>query len=211
MHMLVVRHGCWAVALYAIACGSAAAHPHAWIDLRTTIILEDGRMKAIEEEWLFDEFHTVYALSAIKGRTDRTSLLDLARRNLTNLKPYGYFTEITVNGRKVETGMVDTFSSAMRGKRLWLRFVLPVAAAPDLKASAVTVAICDPTYYIEMLHQEAEPIYFRGEGSERCFGDIRPPKPSMREIARAAALDRGAAPDNGLGRLFAQKVMLTCR
>lgn len=205
------RVGFWAMALYAATCTAAAAHPHAWIDVRTTIILNGDRMQAIEEEWLFDEFHTVFALSAVKGRTDKASLLDLARRNLANLKPYGYFTEVTVNGSRAETGTVETFDSAMRGKRLWLRFVLPVALPPSLKSKPVLVSIYDPTYYIEMLHQEGEPIYFRGDNSDKCLGNIRPPKPTMREIARASALDRSATADTSLGRVFAQKVILTCK
>lgn len=197
--------------ILATIAAPAWAHPHAWIDLRTTFLMKDGRIAAIEEEWLFDEFHTSYALSAVKGRIDRASLLDLAGRNLTNLKPYGYFTEISAAGRAVKADTVTSFDSAVRDKRLWLRFVLPLVAPINPRAGPVTVAIFDPSYYIEMLHQEGEPVYFRGHGAEACFGDIRAPKPSMRDIGRAAALDRTATPDTSLGRLFAQRIAIRCK
>ncbi|MBT5298977.1 MAG: DUF1007 family protein [Rhodospirillaceae bacterium] len=39
---------------------SARAHPHAWIDLRSTVHLNgDGQIVGIEQEWLFDNFYTV--------------------------------------------------------------------------------------------------------------------------------------------------------
>ena len=191
---------------------AAKAHPHAWIDLRTTVILrDDGRISALEEEWLFDEFHTVYATESLgEHRHEKQALLGLARINLGNLKPYGYFTLLTVNGRETPLGAVGTFDSEMRGKRLWLKFTVPLAAPVDPRRQTVGFSIFDPSYYIEMLHQEGEPIFFRGPGADKCYGEIRAPRPTLQMVAKAAALDRGAKPDNSLGELFAQKVTVKC-
>ena len=62
--MLVLAQGLFAV--------SANAHPHAWIDLRSTVVLnEAGQAVALEQEWLFDDFYTAVASQAT-GSTDWT-------------------------------------------------------------------------------------------------------------------------------------------
>ncbi len=46
----------------------ARAHPHAWIDLRSTVVLDAaGRVTAIEQQWLFDQFYTVFVTDELSG------------------------------------------------------------------------------------------------------------------------------------------------
>ena len=52
-----------ALSIYiAIGSSTAQAHPHVWIDLTGTVVLDDaGRITAIEQQWLFDPLYTVFA------------------------------------------------------------------------------------------------------------------------------------------------------
>ena len=192
----------------------AAAHPHAWIDLRSTVILDDqGRMTGIEQEWLFDEFYTVFALEDLGTDTEAINkrLKELASVNLTNLQPYDYFTEVRANHGKVPLGTVGTFETTLRAGRLWLRFTVPLETPVDPRTSEVDFAVFDPTYYIEILHLEEEGLAFRGGAAGACTARIVPPNPSAETVMLAAAIDRKAKADNTLGALFAERVSITCR
>lgn len=194
--------------------GMAVGHPHAWIDLRSTVILDDaGQAIAIEQEWLFDPFYTVFVMEEA-GRdatAQKQALTDLARTNLKNLRDYDYFTEVRANGVKATLGTVREFESELRGDRLWMRFVVPLVDPIDPKASRLSFAVFDPTYYAEILHLEGDIIVFQGPTGSGCFGRIVPPNPNPEAVLLAQALDRGAAPDDTLGRIFAEWVEVTCK
>ncbi|MGF1627993.1 MAG: DUF1007 family protein [Kiloniellaceae bacterium] len=192
----------------------AVAHPHAWIDLRSTVVLDaEGRVVAIEQQWLFDEFYTVFALDGLKtpadGRDPR--LVELARVNLENLRPYGYFTEVRADGAKVTLGTVKEFETALRSGRLWLRFIVPLDKSIDPRREKASFSVFDPTYYIEILHMKDDVIAFHGAGANACSGRITPPNPTTETVMLAAALDRGAKADDTLGALFAETVVVQCR
>lgn len=188
----------------------AAAHPHVWIDLRGTVVLDaQGRVTAIEQEWLFDPFYTVFATEGLSGAED--ALTSLARENLGNLRSHDYFTEVRADGAKAPLGTVSVFESELRGGRLWMRFVVPLVTAIDPTKRVLTYAVFDPTYYIEILHLEDYVVAFRGAGASDCSGYIVPPSPSTEAVMLAQAMDRDAAPDNMLGGIFAERVEVSCR
>jgi hypothetical protein len=44
-----------------VRAGNALTHPHSWIDLRSRVIMNDeGRVAALELDWLFDDLYTAY-------------------------------------------------------------------------------------------------------------------------------------------------------
>ena len=203
-----------ALALLTAPAGGALAHPHAWIDLRSTVILDDqGRAVAIEQEWLFDEFYSMFVMDGlVEGENAEVgSLMELARRNLENLREYDYFTTVRAGGEKVALETVEDYESEMRGARLWMRFVVPLARPVDPRGDPLEFSVYDPTYYIEMLHLEGDVVAFRGAESGGCYGEIVPPDPDPETVALAQALDRNAQADSSLGRIFAEQVRVACR
>ena len=55
-----------------LAPGDTLAHPHAWIDLRSRVVLDDGgRVRALELDWLFDDFYTASSLRTSYRRAAR--------------------------------------------------------------------------------------------------------------------------------------------
>ena len=187
---------------------SAAAHPHAWIDLRSTVVLNDaGEAVALEQEWLFDDFYTAFAMEAA-GTTD---WMVLAAENLKSLRAYDYFTEVAADGKKVALDTVTKFSSEMRNGRLWLRFLVPLAKPVDPAKVKFSYAIFDPSYYIEILHMKGDIVAFSGTNSNGCAGQVIAPTPSTDMVMMARALDRNAKADNRLGRVFAERVDVSCR
>jgi len=199
---------------FAVGSSPARAHPHAWIDLRSTVVLDAaGRVTAIEQQWLFDQFYTVFATELPSGAagTRAEALTALTRSNLENLRSYDYFTEVRAGGAKVALGTVSEFESELREGRLWMRFVVPLATPVDPTKRALSFAVFDPTYYIEVLHLQGDLVAFRGGRAEGCFGRIVPPNPTIEAVLLAQSVDLDVTPDATLGSVFAERVEVTCR
>ena len=191
----------------------AQAHPHAWIDLRSQVLLDDeGRVRALELIWLFDDYYTVMVAEELGSSAPPTKeyLEGISKRNLTNLREYDYFTKITFNGEPQGIADVTRYDTEVYSGRLWMRFEVPLEQPIDPKAGEVAFSVYDPTYWIEILHLEAEPVVFSGAGAEGCLGKIIQPKPTFEQVALANALDTDETAGEGLGELFAEKVVVKC-
>lgn len=189
------------------------AHPHAWIDLRSQVLLDEkGHIRALQMEWMFDDFYTVAIAEDVdsNARQSDTFWQDLARRNLTNLAEHGYFTVIKADGEPVALGEVANYQGELRDKRMWMHFEVPLNEPIDPKAHDVTFAVFDPTYYVEIVHLEGDVISFEGVGADTCAGDIIQPAPTFEQVSLAAALDQDETAGDGLGELFAETVVVRC-
>lgn len=174
---------------------------------------QQGRVVGIEQEWLFDDFYTLFIIEGANrdGVDQKKALAELARTNLENLRAYDYFTEARFDGRNLNFNNVEEFESELRGGRLWMRFVVPLSRAVDASAASFSFAVYDPTYYVEILHLKDDIVAFRGSSANRCAGQIVSPKPTTEAILLAQAVDQDVTPDNTLGRIFAEQVYVSCR
>ena len=187
----------------------AAAHPHAWIDLRTSVVLDrQGRAVAVEQEWLFDPLYSTLIIEDL-GTTEKALRVHGADM-LDRLRAYDYFTEVRVDGEIQAPGTVREFVSELRSNRYWIRFVMPLATPVDPTAHKLAYSVFDPTYYIEILHREKDVIEFLGAKPGRCTARIEPPKPAPEALMRARSLAVDTRPDNSLGALFAERVEVGC-
>lgn len=188
----------------------AAAHPHAYIDLRSAVVLDDaGQVTGIEQEWQFDPFYSAL-LGAGRSTTTMTPR-EQAQGILERLHNHGYFTEVRVGERVVSPRRAKDIDGGIRAGRYWIRFVLPLQQPLDAARETLTFSVFDPTYYIEILHLENDVVSFHGAGADRCLGDIQPPKPTTEDIIRARSPAVDAQSDSSLGALFAERVEVRCQ
>jgi len=197
-----------------MAASSAQAHPHAWIDVRSTIVMSaEGLISAIEEEWLFDDLYSAAVVDGFKNDSpgQAATVRDFAPDVIKNLEPYGYFMRITVDDRPVKLNTVTEYKSEMKGQQLLLSFTAPLAEPVDPKRYAVSFAVYDPTYYIHMAHLAQQPPAIRSKTQTDCAARVEQANPSAEDFARAFSLDQGASPQYDLGHLFAEKVRIQCK
>ncbi|HZD61672.1 MAG TPA: DUF1007 family protein, partial [Xanthobacteraceae bacterium] len=81
----------------AIAGGTASAHPHVWITVKSELVYApDGSVTGVRHAWTFDDMFSVFALQGLdskkKGEYTREELAPLAEVNVTSLKEYDFFT-----------------------------------------------------------------------------------------------------------------------
>jgi len=192
---------------------SAIAHPHAWIDLQSQVLLDDnGFVRALQFDWVFDDYYTV-AIAESGQPLDQISgdvWTEIAGRNLSNLTEYNYFTAVKVDDQAVELGVVSNYEGGLRDGRMWMRFEVPLKEPIDPRNGSLSFSVYDPTYYIEIVHLEDDIIAFDGPSSDSCQGEIVQPNPTFEQVSLAAALDKDESAGDGLGELFAETVLIHC-
>lgn len=197
--------------------GPAAAHPHAWIDLKTAVLFNDGgEVSGLRVQWTFDEFYTLYAIEDFDAdgdaQPDDDKLWQLAVVNLESLAEYDYFTYLKVDGVQAATREVTDYETYMDGERLVLIFTVELLVPADPRAHTVAYSVHDPTYYIEVTHaaRSEEPIRFEGPAPDGCSFKLQYPDPDEEILFFAASLDQTQSAGDGLGAYFAEEVAILC-
>ncbi len=193
---------------------SVTAHPHAWIDLKTTPLFNDkGEVIGLKQLWLFDDFYSAYILQTLPkaddGLYEQKAVDELAKLNLQNLEEYKYFTVIKGDEKPLEHGKVTKYKSYVEGNRLAMEFDLPLKKPIDPKSVPVEYLVYDPIYYIEILHVKSDDAVTLPKAGP-CVYSLVPPSPAREQSLAAANLDRDDTAEYGFGVYFAEIVSLTC-
>jgi ABC-type uncharacterized transport system substrate-binding protein len=194
--------------------GTATAHPHAWIDLRVSLLFDDaGELYALRQEWVFDPSYSHLLLEDMDasqpGLGIDTALRKMTERMLENLREYDYFTEIRRNERRLDIAEARNAELLWRQRRLHLRFELPLEPIRPNRAQPLQYRVYDPSYWIEVLHDPDDVIHL--EGARGCEARVERARPEGWLVAYAATLSRDQrAPIEDLGRSFAEAVFIQC-
>jgi ABC-type uncharacterized transport system substrate-binding protein len=195
--------------------GPATAHPHAWIDVRVTVLFnEKGRIYGLEETWVFDPLYTAFALEDPKrgkdAKPDQAFIDAISKQNFKNIAEFDYLTLVESNGQQTKIAGARDLSSRYENDRLQMTFTVLLATTLDPTVSPVDYMVFDPTYYIEMLHAEApDAIRLAGAGDD-CRHTLTPPNPDPNAVGLAASLDKTQSAGNEIGRIFAERVTIRC-
>jgi len=189
------------------------AHPHAWIDVRSSFVLDDGgRLLTLAQEWTLDPVYSLLLAQEVldaKPPRQQAFLDELAMVIGERIAGFGYLVDLRRDGRRLEAHLSRPLTIERDGVRLRIRFTLGFPERPRVTGDRLRLAVFDPTYYIAMAHPEPAAVTVRGAGSG-CEVQLRAPDPDPEIAALAGALDRGAAPDPELGRHFAQQAEVRC-
>src|SRR6476469_5735869 len=89
-----------------IAAGSASAHPHVWVTMKSAVVYgADGSITGVRHSWTFDDMYSAFATQGLeqkkKGEFTLEELQPLAKVNVESLKEYDFFTYAKANGKDV--------------------------------------------------------------------------------------------------------------
>lgn len=217
------RRTVWsAVAVGAVSLFSSAAlqaHPHGWIDMSVRVITDaEGNAKGLHQTWRMDPFYSLVVfeeLQQVDGASLEAGLDQLGREIRDNLSHQHYFTEIRIDGERQSLADVTEYTALERNNRLTFMFILPLETPQPLAGKALEYQIFDPTYYIEMVHEEEggspaeQALILNGEPD--CELSIVPANPDPERVMQAALLDVDEEGEPGLGRHFAETGRVVCR
>lgn len=197
-----------------VCAGPSGAHPHTWIYYEVELVFdEEARIAGMRQSWSFDEFYTVYATAGLGGeggKPDQKLIDAITAENMKNLREYDYFTDVRYGGERIGLDTASDIESRMDGDRLRMSFFAPLERPVDPRAGDFSYRIFDPTYYIEMVHAPSDQAIRLSNAPPTCATHLIGPDPNPEMSAYAAALDRTQKGTDGLGALFAEKVVVRC-
>jgi ABC-type uncharacterized transport system substrate-binding protein len=193
----------------------AQAHPHAWIDIQTTAIInEKNELVALRHHWTFDRYYSEFILYEYlpeEGKKPTPEiLLSIAKQSLKNLQAYGYFTVLTQTGKHATFSLPTHISNRLEQQQLVMEFTLPLTHPIALENNTVQYRVFDPSYYVEMLHKKPNDAKIENTGTLACTSTIAQANPTIEQTTLAASLDKSATAPEGLGGVFAQTVTVAC-
>lgn len=191
------------------------AHPHSFISLKTTPVIEGNALTGLKMTWLMDELTSADLLYDAGGAKPGSPVWkQLAAEVMANVIKQHYFTEVWQRGKRVAfTDSPAEYSLQSEGDKAMLTFVLPFATPQPLAGARIQFSTFDPSFYVDMKYDRDKDALLPAELADKCEISISTPEPSESMLTFAASLDKDDAPpeDMALGKQFAQKVRLQCR
>jgi ABC-type uncharacterized transport system substrate-binding protein len=193
----LVRAALLAAGALALLAGRAAAHPHVWITVETTVVYDKGAFTGLQHKWTFDEFYTAMAIEGLDknkdGIYDREELSELAKVNIDGLKEFGYFTYPVMAGQDVKIQDPRNYWLEHKDGLLSLHFTVPFAQPVPEKAKGFAYVVQDPGFYIAFVPAKIDPVKL-GEGAPKtCKVQIGNPKTGDDDADRLAKAFAGLA------------------
>ncbi|MEC9294630.1 MULTISPECIES: DUF1007 family protein [Halomonadaceae] len=202
-----------------LASPLAMAHPHGWIDMSVRVITnDDGAVTGLHQTWRMDPFYSLVVmeeLQQVPGTSLEQGLDQLGSEIRNNLTPQHYFTEVRIGDKPQTFGEVTEYTALERDGRLTFMFILPLTSPQPLSGQVLEYQVFDPTYYIEMVHEEEgdepSPQALILNGEPDCTLSVLPADPDPEKVLQASLLDVDEEGEPGLGRHFAETGRVDCR
>lgn len=144
----------------------ARAHPHVFVDARSDLVVEDGKVVAIRHVWRFDEAFTAFATQGLDanndGQLDREELQPLAKVNVESLLDFDYFTFVRADGVRKGFDLPKEYWLDFNNGQLTLFFRLDLRTPIPLTGKAFVVDVFDPGYFVDFALVEDTPASLVG-------------------------------------------------
>lgn len=211
----MLRHLLAAAFLLAAFTGTAFAHPHVWVEVRSELDYSpDGKLAGVRHHWKFDEAFSTYALQGLEttpdGKPSPATLKELAQVNIESLKEFDYFT-YAKRGKQVDAFLPPKdYSLTYDGTALTLHFTLPFAN-PPAKKGALTLDVYDPTYFVAFQLADDTPVTLAG-AADGCSLALHRPDPAAGQTSAtlSESFFNALTTASEFGSQFANRVTVTC-
>ncbi|MEM1237563.1 MAG: DUF1007 family protein [Pseudomonadota bacterium] len=201
-----------------MAAGTATAHPHVFIDGGIDFIVSQSNvLEAVKVTWRFDEFETLYAMSAnsiAKGANEQLSGIEVARLALfmtaASNEPV-QSAHLTLGNEALPLSAADDFSATLVDNRLEVTFVRPLMEPISIDGRVVEASFHEATYfYAFSLTDPSELIGDQGDCSASTVQfEADKETEELKEVL--SSLGREETPDiENVGALFADRITVTC-
>lgn len=193
---------------------TALAHPHAFIEMKTTLLVENNALKGFSVQWLLDEASSSEMLYDLRlAGNDPQAQKKLADDVIKNIIHEHYFSYLyDKKGNKIKySATPSNYGLKAIGHQLLYYFDFFLAKPQLLTENTFTLMIYDPTYYVSMFYPNKSAVDFSRVPSN-CRADLQEHNADEKTKQYADSLDKSQREaDFSLGELFAQKVVLQCK
>jgi len=142
------------IAVLALAglTGSASAHPHVFVTVKSVVVFgSDGKITAIRHIWTFDDMYSAFATQGLGPDPVKlaSELQALAKLNVEQLEEASFFTFLRAGGKSQSNFAPATDYSIVldEDKIVTLRFTVPLKR-PMATGRALVLQVTDPSYFV---------------------------------------------------------------
>lgn len=163
--------------LFAALPRPGAAHPHVWITAALSFVFEDGKLVALRQAWVFDDFFSASLIQDFdkdkNGVFDEAEQRALAGNAFASLREYDYFSRIRQGVESVAMKNAENFSATQAKGLVVYAFTLPLSSPLNPARGPITAGIYDESFFVDVELDENDPVRFDGMPSGACSYAIR--------------------------------------
>ncbi|WP_439258657.1 zinc transporter binding subunit ZevA [Lonepinella sp. BR2930] len=190
------------------------AHPHAFIGMKTTPLVENNTLKGFSVQWLLDEASSAELLYDLKvAHNDlkaKQAIVDDMVKNTVSEHYFSYLYDKQGNRVKYTSHPANYDIKAV-GNQILYHFDFFLSQPQKLIDNQFVLMIYDPTYYVSMYYDNKSAVDF-SQLPSNCHGEMVDQTVDEKTKQYAQALDKTQREaDFSLGKQFAQKVILQCQ
>lgn len=190
------------------------AHPHAFIDMTTKVLVENDHLIGFSMQWTLDEPSSasiLYDLKQSVTEKQKQKLIDEAMNNIINEHYFSYLFDKHNNKVKYKSLPLN-YGIKSTGLQVLYYFDFFLSKPQTLKNNRFELTTYDPTYFVAMTYPTSNQsaVDFSALPTQ-CHGKIIDPNVDEKVRQYAASLDRSQRDeDNSLGAMFSQKLEILC-
>ena len=183
-----------------ISCG-VLAHPHAFIDMQTTPIIENNQLTGLSMKWTLDEPSSsavIYDMKQAKTKNEQQKLIDDVMGNVVSEHYFSYLYDAQNNKIKYSSHPKN-YGVKIQELQLQYYFDVPLAHPQQLEKNTFSLQTYDPTYYVAMTYASKSAVDFSAL-PKNCQGKLIEPNVDEKIQAYASSLDKSQKnEDDSLG------------
>ncbi|QIW15811.1 ABC transporter substrate-binding protein [Pasteurellaceae bacterium RH1A] len=194
------------------------AHPHAFLDIKNRIIIEDEQLKGFEMAWTLDDLASSELLYELKSNPNKQEaeeaiVADLSQTAIGN----HYFSYLYDEHNQPIKFKAQPHKPRIEIKqnRVIYHFRFDLSQPQAVKGKSFQLYTYEPSYYLYMGYERPQDVSLNDD--KLCTASLTEPQVSSQIKNYALSLDKSQTPDmpaddaQSLGAMFAQKVSLVCK
>ncbi|MFZ7158146.1 zinc transporter binding subunit ZevA [Avibacterium gallinarum] len=196
------------------------AHPHAFIDMKSKVLVQQEQLMGFSMQWVLDEPSSasiIYDLAQSTQPSDKQRLIDEAMKNIVNEHYFSYLFDKDKKKIKYKA-QPQNYGMKSNGTQVMYYFDFLLSKPQVLKENQFELATYDPTYFVAMTYPtQNKPTEIKQSAVDfsqlpaQCTGKVIEPNVDEKVREYAASLDRSQRDeDSSLGEVFSQKVEIVC-
>lgn len=207
----------WLGALLLCAPTVASAHPHIFVEARLEVVAgPDGSIAELRNVWRFDEvFSSSVVMDFDKNgdlKLEPDELAEVGKTVKTSLADYGYYMNLTMDGKQVTVLPPDVINVDYRNGQLLMFFAIKPSQKMPLHGK-LTFGVYDPTLYTSIDFPTDNEMVLLGDGFKSCKHQVVRPDPDEVISENKQSLTDAFYNDptgTNMSKLFATRLEVTC-
>jgi len=190
---------------------SICAHPHSFIEMKTKILGTQTQINGFHMQWTFDAITTTYMYDGLdmSSKNKHKTLARLTQSILTNMKKSHYFIYVYHQDKLMALNQVQSARlQNNQNHQAILTFDVMLAHPLAVTTQDMRFMVYDPTYYVDIFWNKKSDVSLAKPLMPFYKIKLVEPHPSLEQMNYATSLDVETHPDNTLGELFTQQIVL---